>query len=158
VIEDGKMITIDCCRACAKENKIVVKDLSTFSPELFAKHGKVRVLHPSNETKCDFCGNTQKEFKKTGRFGCVHCYEVFGKELAEALKTIYRISDPKHTGKVPERLRSSLELKARHLLLQKLLQEAVNSENYEEAARLRDQLKLLREDSEELSSTERRES
>ena len=83
------------------------------------------------------------DFKKLGRLGCVKCYEVFSDELVPLIKAMHR--GEQHVGKIPacESLRAqvSVEIAA----LQKALSQAISTENYEEAARIRDRIEEWRE-------------
>jgi len=146
---EGKIRKVDLCESCAKEKGI--DDPTGFSladvltgmdavqkPEAAALPGLV------NQVECEFCGYTQAEFKKTGRLGCSHCYGVFEGGLEQVFKTMHR--GVRHTGKVPEKLRSSKELEDRSRDLQSKLDEAVNQEKFEEAAVLRDELKAVRDE------------
>ena len=90
---------------------------------------------------CAFCGLTYAEFKKAGRFGCDGCYVAFGSEMDEVLKRIHGTN--RHAGGVAapgmtEGVAEDLEG------LRKALQTAVASENFEEAARLRDRIAAAR--------------
>jgi len=48
-----------------------------------------------------------------------------------------------HVGKVPKALRAQMDISRKHDTLAAQLQRAIETENYEEAARLRDQMKEL---------------
>jgi len=87
------------------------------------------------------CGHTFNQFRKRGRLGCSQCYTTFRRQLAVLLKKIH--GDPRHLGKVPPRQQETI---ARYRELQELkdeLEKAVQCENYERAAELRDQIKSL---------------
>ena len=151
---EGKIRKVDLCEACAKEKGI--DDPTGFSladvltgMEAVQKP-EASVADPGNHVECDFCGYTQAEFKKTGRLGCSRCYDVFESGLEQVFKTMHR--GVRHTGKVPEKLRSSQELQDRSRDLQARLDDAVNQENFEEAAVLRDELKEVRSEIDKLLS------
>ncbi len=97
------------------------------------------------------CGTTLEEFKKTGRLGCAHCYEVFESSIIPLLKSIHM--NEKHTGKRPgERVVVDIEKEtadaAKREDLKRELRKAISTENFEEAARLRDEIVLLEKDGE----------
>ena len=87
------------------------------------------------------CGFSQADFKKSGRLGCPECYQTFAEGLAGLLKTMHK--GTRHVGKAPEALRQSRETGDRLKLLQKKLNKAVETEDYELAAQLRDEIKVL---------------
>jgi len=91
------------------------------------------------EVKCPRCGFTQADFKKAGRLGCPDCYKTFSDALDGLLKTMHK--GTRHVGKVPESLRHSRDLADRLKTLQKKLTRAVEAEDFEEAAILRDEIK-----------------
>ena len=95
----------------------------------------------SAELECPTCGFTQADFKKTGRLGCSTCYTVFAEPLEGMLKQMHK--GTQHVGKVPKALRAKLDITKQRDSLAEQLQKAIETENYEEAARLRDQLKEL---------------
>jgi protein arginine kinase activator len=86
---------------------------------------------------------TRADFKKNGRLGCPDCYAAFAEELASLLKAVHR--SEQHTGKIPAREGDWVRLDARVVALQKELDQAVASEQYEKAAELRDEIHQLRD-------------
>jgi len=97
----------------------------------------------SASVKCPNCGLTYADFKKIGRLGCGDCYNAFKKYLAPLLKRIHGSSQ--HVGKSPILAKKTLGSKKK-IDIQELrdkLQRAVEQEQFEEAARLRDQIKNL---------------
>lgn len=95
-----------------------------------------------NARECPNCGLKFKDFRASGRLGCAHDYEVFRAELAPLLENIH--GETQHVGKSPRR-RAAAEPQrsAESANLRKQLQQAVQREDYEEAARLRDQIRKL---------------
>ena len=90
-------------------------------------------------TKCSFCGLRFDQFTDSGKFGCGHCYGSFRNEIQSVLKNMSGTS--RHTGKIPHK--SGVELKMKRDLenLRGLLKSAVESEEFEEAAKIRDRIK-----------------
>jgi len=142
-IIQGKMHKVDLCESCAKE--IGVTNTSTFSlADLLIKTEAERQKQSTNQTRvCPHCGFTQEDLSKTGRVGCGHCYEVFSDVLAEALKDMQRSSQ--HVGKIPNSFIRSQTSADRRKVLEESLELAVKQEKYEEAATLRDQLKIFKD-------------
>jgi protein arginine kinase activator len=93
------------------------------------------------ETRCPKCGFTQADFKKSGRLGCADCYQTFAEGLGGLLKTMHK--GTQHVGKAPEALRASRDVSERVKALQKKLARAVEEENFELAAELRDEINRL---------------
>ena len=93
------------------------------------------------ELKCPNCGFTQADFKKSGRLGCSECYLTFSEGLGGLLKTMHK--GTRHVGKVPESLRTRRDLSEQLTALQKKLNKAIETEDFELAAQVRDQIKQL---------------
>jgi protein arginine kinase activator len=99
--------------------------------------------------RCPKCSITWDRLRQDGRAGCAHCYETFADQLHEVMQRVQHA--PQHHGKKPraaEKRRNRLEhLRARRdhrlAMLNRRLDEAVRAEKYEEAAKLRDQIKMV---------------
>ena len=91
---------------------------------------------------CDACGITFDEFRSSGRLGCYGDYEAFRVQLLPLLRKIH--GSVRHVGRVPARIGERLERDKLIESLEEQLQTAVQSEAYERAAELRDQLNALK--------------
>lgn len=140
-IAQDKMQKVDLCEDCAKTKG--VNDPAGFSlADLLLGLGASQEIEQAAggvEIKCPRCGFTQADFKKAGRLGCPECYKTFSEALEGLLKTMHK--GTRHVGKVPEALRQSRDLSERVKSLEKKLSKAVEEEDFEEAAILRDELK-----------------
>ena len=140
-IVDAKMLKVDLCEACSKAKGI--QEASGFSlADLLVGLGaadEIRMEAPG--VQCPVCGFTQADFKKTGRLGCSACWETFEAGLASLLKAMHK-SD-RHIGKVPKRAARTAVVGGRLKELTEQLAKAVSSEQYEEAAHIRDQIREL---------------
>lgn len=98
---------------------------------------------PGSTKKCPTCGFSLEDLHRVRRFGCAECYATFREEIAPMLRGLHR--GLSHVGKVPEGL---MALQVKHQRLQDLrtkLDQAITSENYEEAAGIRDEILSLAE-------------
>jgi Uncharacterized protein with conserved CXXC pairs len=93
------------------------------------------------QVKCPGCDLGYDDFKKTGRLGCSQCYEVYGDRLEPLLKRIH--GNTQHTGKVPRRTGGIIRVKRDIEKLKYELKKAIEEEEYEKAAQLRDRIKDL---------------
>ena len=108
------------------------------SPHLGIGHRKM----PAHiRAKCEQCGFTDNDFAKTGKLGCDKCYDYFQSKIEPLLKRIH--GTDRHTGKVPMRTGETLTAKRKIEGLKAELQQAIQSEEYERAAELRDRVKEL---------------
>src|SRR5277367_4531375 len=137
-IVGDKMQKVDLCEDCAKQKG--VNDPAGFSlADLLLGLGASQEISSGEDVKCPNCGFTQADFKKAGRLGCSQCYATFAEGLEGLLKSMHK--GTKHVGKAPYALRQSRDLSERLKLLQKKLDKAVNSEDFKQAASLRDEIK-----------------
>ena len=90
---------------------------------------------------CPNCGMSYEDFQQTGKIGCSVCYGTFRRQLEPLLRRIHGTST--HSGKIPRRSGGTLELKQEIKRLRAELKEKVAQEEYEEAARLRDEVRAL---------------
>ncbi len=141
-IDGDKVQKVDLCEECSKTkgvNDPVGFELADLLLGLGSK--EIEQSPGGSELKCPRCGFTQADFKKAGRLGCSECYKTFAEGLEGLLKTMHK--GTRHVGKVPEALRQTRELSDRLKLLQKKLNKAVEDENFEQAAALRDEIKQM---------------
>ena len=140
-IAGEKMQKVDLCEECAKTKG--VNDPAGFSlADLLLGLGASQEIEQAgggSDIRCPRCGFTQSDFKKAGRLGCAECYTTFAEALEGLLKTMHK--GTRHVGKVPEALRQSRDLSDRLRLLQKKLARAIEQEDFEQAAVLRDEIK-----------------
>jgi protein arginine kinase activator len=140
-IAGEKMQKVDLCEDCAKTKG--VNDPTGFSlADLLLGLGASQEIEQAGGgagLKCAACGFTQADFKKAGRLGCSVCYQTFAEPLVGLLKTMHK--GTRHVGKVPEKLRQTRDLTDRLKNLQKKLSKAIEDEDFEEAAILRDEIK-----------------
>jgi len=142
-IDGDKIQKVDLCEECSK-TKGVNDPVGFELADLLLGLGASKEIDQSSsgaELKCPRCGFTQADFKKAGRLGCSECYKTFAEGLESLLKTMHK--GTRHIGKVPEALREKRELSDRLKLLQKKLNKAVDDENFEQAASLRDEIKQM---------------
>ena len=90
---------------------------------------------------CPICGMTFNKFKQTGRLGCYQCYQAFSAALHPLLGSIHKSS--KHVGKIPKGAEKSMDTAIKIRRLQLKLHEAVKREEFESAAKIRDQVRAL---------------
>ena len=103
-----------------------------------------KALH--GEKKCPDCGTSYHEIASSGKVGCAKCYDTFADELARSIQSIHGTTS--HTGAVPARQRAKKERTEYIKSMKRDLQEAVRREDYETAARLRDEIRQLEQNEE----------
>lgn len=144
-IVNNQMSTHRLCEKCAAEKGLESTPEPAAIPltDFLAQMGKDSSgeADPAS-TQCSFCGLTFKDFRETGRLGCPHCYETYATHLQRLLRRVH--GGTQHVGKVylpPDP--SASELERRLDALRRKLNRAVEAEDFERAAELRDEIRSL---------------
>ena len=140
-IEDGQKVEKHLCESCAVEEGVAVKVQNAPINELLEKFV---LKHSGLETqpslmRCESCDLSYEQFRKSGLLGCPECYSAFERALMPLLERAHE-GATHHLGKVPARAGVNELRQQRLRQLRRELEEAVASEQYEQAATLRDQL------------------
>ena len=143
-IVENAVTQLHLCQKCA-EAKGVETTLATPEHPLGAILQEVQAQESSAShdlANCAFCGATARDFRATGRLGCPHCYDAMERSLRELLRRLHGSS--KHVG-------IQYDIPVAHILqkpdsvhdLRDRLRRAVETEQFELAAELRDRLRVL---------------
>jgi protein arginine kinase activator len=144
-IVDHQMGTYHLCEACAAEKGLESEpDIAGFPlTDFLAQMGQEpRRPRTGPGAECEFCGHTLKDFKRTGRLGCSHCYVAFDEHLRSLFRRLH--GGLQHVGKVylpPDP--SEAERHQQLSRLRRKLDAAVGKEDFERAAQIRDQIRQL---------------
>lgn len=150
-IVDGKVMEMHLCQDCAQQKSAQMQKefgLADLLAGLTDFQGNVQVEAEKKLAACPHCGTTFEEFKEIGRLGCSGCYEAFASHLDPLLRRIH--GSNRHHGKKPsgQASQTSAAQQARSLeSLKAQLQEAIRTENFEQAALLRDRIRETEESS-----------
>jgi protein arginine kinase activator len=143
-IVNSKMHKVDLCEACAQAKGVT--DPGGFSlADLLLKaslNPEAAIAGSAPGEECPSCGFTPGDFKKHGRFGCPQCYRTFEGMVGPMLDNMHK--GVRHVGKVPVKALERRSLLERVATLESGLAEAIKTERYEDAARLRDELSEAR--------------
>ena len=136
---------VHLCESCAKKQGVSIEKNFSFSDFLggFSPFEAQLTRKQDSALQCPVCGMTGAEFQKTGRLGCEHCYEVFRPFLQNILKRVH--GSNVHMGKVPFKTHEVSADSQSLLQLKKDLHEAIEKEEYEKAAEIRDRIRILKE-------------
>lgn len=139
---DGALREVHLCGSCARKNGVLISQtppdlgLDAVVQGLIVAHVG-ELVGELAQRRCPICGLKFMEFRVGGRLGCPHDYEAFDNGLLPMIRRAHGAT--RHVGKVPARDRQPPCLP--RLRLRAELQDAVAREDYETAARLRDQLR-----------------
>ena len=132
----GQSTSRNLCRECVKKYK--AGDLQAV---LAAVLSAMTDKKQAPEIACPRCGETYAQFQKSGMLGCAECYQAFRKELTPLITRVQ--GRAQHAGRRPAASEQEQEMLNRREELRAQMEAAVAEENFEEAARLRDQLRAL---------------
>ncbi len=146
-ITNGVRTETHLCEQCATEQGIAVKTQIPIN-ELLS--GLLSVQPSDDEIgglsakglACPHCGYTLDDFREKAVLGCPHDYEVFEKYLEPLIKKAHD-GKTAHCGKTPSRMPQESKKRMEIAALRHQLDEAVRTEDYERAAKLRDQISQM---------------
>lgn len=138
----GEKIEKHLCDEHASEQGLAIKAVHTPINELLTNFVK---LHSGSSTAqqdlvCDNCGLTFTEFREHSILGCPQCYPAFEEALSPLLERAQQ-GATHHIGKIPDRAGADEQRQQRMFQMRKRLDEAVAAEDYELAAKLRDEIR-----------------
>ena len=161
---NGKVKELNLCEECSKKLGIGQMDFSMpmdFSNffgdfiEEFTKPEWMPLLSNVKTLTCNNCGYTFDDIVNTGKLGCPNCYEVFESELDPIIKRIQGTN--RHVGRIGKIIDNKIdkkygkgekeqdsnkkEGKTKLEQLQEDLKTAIKEERYEDAAKIRDEIK-----------------
>jgi protein arginine kinase activator len=145
-IHDNKMSELHVCERCAEEKGLHSEpakqkfDIAAVFADMMnsmTTTEEERVGH----VQCPRCGLLYSAFKETGRLGCAECYNAFQFQLRPLLRRIH--GDTRHKGKTPARDGEVVSIARQVQRLYDELQRAVEREEFERAAEVRDEIKRL---------------
>ena len=102
----------------------------------------------SGAARCRFCGSTLNDIKRSGKVGCAACYDTFFSELMPTIRNVH--GNTEHKGKCPDTVAYTVSEEPdapqeasgdRTTQLKAELKQAIEDENFERAAQLRDEIK-----------------
>lgn len=136
------------CKKCAEDHGVSIQaqlkkhkqfTLTEFygSPQSQSHQDKDQ----ATDSACSQCGMSYSLFRKEGKFGCSHDYQTFRSDLDELMNKIHASSQ--HRGRAPGRFRQQVSRQVQLDHLREELTQAVSDEQFEEAAKIRDQMRLL---------------
>ena len=146
-VEHDSKVTLHLCEQCAQQKGVETGVAIMKSPlgNFLGALGKGGALVPAGAEgmRCPACGSSLRDFRDTGRLGCDQCYVAFDAHLRDLLRRLHGSSQ--HVGEryLPPGASGEATAASQLLELRDQLRRAVESENFELAAELRDQIRVL---------------
>ena len=147
-IVGGEKTTMNLCEECARiyENIVIEvtknQNIDNIVSNIFKTiQNQKDIQNQDAEWKCPHCGLSMKDFKESGKLGCNECYPSFEKNLMIIIDRVQ--SKSIHVGKFPQKRGNVLKVRNEIFLLKYKLSEKVKTEEFEDAAVIRDEIKSL---------------
>jgi protein arginine kinase activator len=145
-IVNDQVTTLHLCEKCAAEKGVDSPGAHAKTPlgTLIGAMGKSpeQAPAPRSSDVCTRCGGTFQDFRETGRLGCPDCYRSFETPLRDLLRRLH--GSTHHLGeRYAEREPAAAVDHEQAADLREQLRLAVETENFELAAELRDRLRVL---------------
>ncbi|MCK5346370.1 MAG: UvrB/UvrC motif-containing protein [Candidatus Heimdallarchaeota archaeon] len=141
-IVNSQMVELHICEECAKDKAVDLVPPIAFTDIL---SGLVDFTAPKDpyveNITCPNCKLTFESFKKNGRLGCAMCYESFKTALLPLIQKVHNATH--HLGKRPSHLGGSMNMEIEIKELTEKLKNHIGREEYEDAAQIRDKIKML---------------
>ena len=130
------------CGECASLEDVEILSFQNMFQDLFSfSYAKDMTQKQQQVIKCPVCQMTYNEFKQKGKLGCESCYKAFNTGLDNMLKSIH--TGEEHKGKLPKKSGGELLTRRTKENLKRKLAVAIEKEEFEEAAKLRDEIRAL---------------
>lgn len=147
-IINGDMQELHLCSECSSKlghntqpmfgNPQLNFGLDSFLSNMLSQN-KPTVGHPT--TTCPLCGSHESDITRSGRVGCAQCYSVFDNLLGQYINRLH--GNTSHVGRMPEGYEEKYKLRSKLDKLKQDMKNAVESQEYERAAEIRDEIRLL---------------
>ncbi len=145
VINNQKVV-LNLCRDCAEKRGFhnplegVPFPLAEFLASMLSQ---TQIPKPDKQAQmvCSACRMSFSDFVQSGRLGCGNCYVIFRSQLDDLLRKVH--GSTQHRGKFPHMAADVMKPLREERNLQDELKKAIQDEDFEKAAKIRDKLKIL---------------
>lgn len=142
-IKDNTVTHEHLCERCAAEQGVetsVAQPKNSALTDFLQAVNQQTTAVPGDQAACHFCGATARDFRQSGRVGCARCYGAFERALRELLRRLHGNAQHKGRRYVPPAA-EVVEQAGQVDQLRDRLQRAIEAEQFELAAELRDRLR-----------------
>lgn len=150
---NGEVTETALCAECAENAGVIGKNAGFFSaaggagigsfldgffdtPFALASHRAA-----GKEKVCPLCGAAYRDIVKSNKCGCARCYDTFREELAATIEKLH--GRVKHIGRAPAGRAALRDRENKLASLRRSMAEAVERQDFEAAAKYRDELRTL---------------
>lgn len=149
-VQNGQKLTHHYCEVCASqfhpfhyEVQEEPISLQQFISNWFGSpvQQSFQNKQPQQTLSCPKCNFTYRQFLKQGKFGCAECYQVFYEHLPAIFEKLH--GGTEHVGQITQTANETEQVIQQIEALRQQIREAIEQERFEDAAQIRDQIKVL---------------
>ncbi len=140
---NGVVIEKNLCGYCAAKGGYSKFVNNSFASMLASMFGDELATGNIRESRCSCCNTRFSDIAETGKMGCSECYKAFRDKLIPYLKRVHGTTE--HIGKRVSNSSSALTVQDKKESLRREMLEAVQAEEFEKAAKLRDEIRKIEE-------------
>lgn len=142
-IINGELTEYSLCAECAQNLGYgnLMTDLGRNFSSLFGGFFRDDDGEEDGALRCGCCGSTFESIARSGKVGCAQCYQTFASRLQPLIQQIH--GNTRHRGKVPGGDLPLPRQQSQLAVMRRELRDAIDTENFEHAAQLRDRIRLL---------------
>jgi len=148
LIINGVSKDTNLCRDCAIKEGVFNNQASNMFDDILSSFSSFLGLEEINDIVCPVCKTNLKEFKTTGKLGCVNCYDVFNQEVGNVIKRIAPFEKHKQQEVKDKPKVKKLTKEEKIANLREDMKIAVAEERYEDAAKIKKQIAKLEAENE----------
>lgn len=146
---NGQKTEMHLCSACAEQMGYgdIFSDFGFNMDNMlsnFLSDFPLSIGSSTKTTRCEKCGSSFEEIVSSGMLGCDECYSTFYNRLMPSLQRIH--GKAQHRGKIANSMSENIKKNSKLQCLKDELKKAVEEQDYEQAAVLRDKIKEIEED------------
>ncbi len=140
--KDGQVIELSLCKECAAKKGVGEIKKAKLNTEAILAELQEKISEEDHSLICINCGLSFADFRRQGRLGCEQCYESFASRLQPIIKRLHNATQ--HMGKGITEGKKKMTERFEIKKLRLTLQNAITKEDYEKAAKIRDQIRKMR--------------
>jgi protein arginine kinase activator len=142
--KDGQVLELALCKECAAKKGVGEIKKTKLSAQEILTELQEKISEEDHHLICTNCGLSYADFRRQGRLGCEDCYESFASKLEPIIKRIHGTTQ--HAGKTITNSKKKITQQFEIRKLRLTLQNAIEKEDYEKAANIRDQIRKIRQE------------
>ncbi len=151
LIVNGVSQTTNLCRDCAIKEGVFNSAPTSIFDDMFSAFADFMPFEKVQDITCPVCKMTLREFKNTSKLGCPNCYDAFREEISNIIGRIAPYSTHKVESLTQTKEKTNKKATTKEEKIKQLREDmalAVKEERYEDAGKIKKQIKRLESENE----------